>query len=270
MPGGTGKRQASMKYIASWSGGKDSTASIILAHENKEPLDLIIFSEVMFDKDISGELPEHINFIRNKCIPLFKSWGYKVEILHSELSYMDIFLREPVRGKRFGSGLRTGFPMAGKCHVNRSCKVHPIKKYLKSFNEEFTQYIGIATDEPARLDRVVKTENQTSLLQKYGYTEQMAFALCKKYGLLSPVYGFTKRGGCWFCPNAHDYELRHLRDNHRELWDKLLGLEKLPGLIGNKWNTLTKTSIHNKEEQFMWEDRQINIFDCGVERLGEA
>ena len=50
-----------MKYIASWSGGKDSTASIILAHENKEPLDLIIFSEVMFDKDISGELPEHIN-----------------------------------------------------------------------------------------------------------------------------------------------------------------------------------------------------------------
>lgn len=36
-----------MKYIASWSGGKDSTASIILAHEHNEPLDLIIFSEVM-------------------------------------------------------------------------------------------------------------------------------------------------------------------------------------------------------------------------------
>ena len=34
-----------MKYIASWSGGKDSTASIILAHEHNEPLDLIIFSE---------------------------------------------------------------------------------------------------------------------------------------------------------------------------------------------------------------------------------
>ena len=66
-----------MKYIASWSGGKDSTASIILAHENNEPLDLIIFSEVMFDKNISGELPEHIDFIKNKCIPLFKGWGTK-------------------------------------------------------------------------------------------------------------------------------------------------------------------------------------------------
>ena len=31
-----------MKYIASWSGGKDSTASIILAHEHNEPLDLIM------------------------------------------------------------------------------------------------------------------------------------------------------------------------------------------------------------------------------------
>ena len=48
-------------YIASWSGGKDSTASIILAHEHGEPLDLIIFSEVMFDRETSGELPEHID-----------------------------------------------------------------------------------------------------------------------------------------------------------------------------------------------------------------
>lgn len=32
-----------MKYIASWSGSKDSTASIILAHENNEPIDSIVF-----------------------------------------------------------------------------------------------------------------------------------------------------------------------------------------------------------------------------------
>ena len=47
------------RYIASFSGGKDSVATIILAKENKELLDTIIFSEVMFDKDVSGELPEH-------------------------------------------------------------------------------------------------------------------------------------------------------------------------------------------------------------------
>lgn len=250
-----------MKYIASWSGGKDSTASIILAHENHEPLDLIIFSEVMFDEETSGELPEHIDFIKNKCISLFESWGYEIKILHAKLTYMNIFLRQPTRGKRFGTGMITGFPMSGRCQINRSVKVEPIKKFLKEFDEEFTQYIGIAIDEPVRLERVVKTKDQISLLQKYGYTEKMAFDLCRKYDLLSPVYDFAPRGGCWFCPNARDCELRHLRNNHRNLWNKLLELEKIPNLIGNKWNTLTNTSIHDKEEQFKWEDAQMSIFD---------
>lgn len=248
-----------MKYIASWSGGKDSTASIILAHENNEPLDLIIFSEVMFDKNISGELPEHIDFIKNKCIPLFESWGYEVEILHSDKTYIDSFYHIATKGKRIGRKL--GFPMSGKCAINKDCKIKPIRKFWKSLDCEFMQYIGIAIDEPVRIDRVARTTNQISLLQKYGYTEQMAFELCKKYDLLSPIYEFAPRGGCWFCPNARDCELRHLRKNHEVLWNNLLELENQPNLIGNKWNTLKQISIHDKEEQFMWEDRQMNIFD---------
>ena len=183
-----------MRYVASWSGGKDSTASIILAHENNEPLDLIIFSEVMFDKDISGELPEHIDFIKNIAIPLFESWGYETKILHADLTYMDMFLRQPTRGKRSGTGMITGFPMSGRCHVNRDAKILPIKRFLKSFEEGSTQYIGIAVDEPARLDRIVKSTDQVSLLQKYGYTEQMAFDLCKEYDLLSPRCKIVYRG----------------------------------------------------------------------------
>ncbi len=250
-----------MKYIASFSGGKDSTATIILAHEHNEPLDLIIFSEVMFDKNISGELPEHIEFIKNKCIPLFESWGYETKILHSKKTYLDIFMAEPTKGKRKGLGLVTGFPMMGACAINKPCKVKPIKDFFKSVDYEYTQYIGIATDEPVRLDRVVKSKNQTSLLQKYGYTEEMALNLCKKYDLLSPIYDFSPRNGCWFCPNMRDSQLRYLRDNHRNLWDKLLELERTPNLIGNKWNMLTQTSIHDKEEQFMWEQQQFHIKD---------
>lgn len=67
-----------MKYLSCWSGGKDSTASIILAHEHGEPLDIILFSEVMFDRKrgISGENPEHIRFIKDTK-PLFESWDMK-------------------------------------------------------------------------------------------------------------------------------------------------------------------------------------------------
>lgn len=248
-----------MKYIASWSGGKDSTASIILAHENNEPLDLIIFSEVMFDKDISGELPEHIDFIKNKCIPLFEDWGYETKILHSDKTYMDIFMHEPVRGKRFGTGMKVGFPATGMCGIQKPCKLKPIKKFFKELDSDYIEYVGIAKDEPKRLERLC--ENKISLLGKYKYTEQMALDICKKYNLLSPIYNFAPRGGCWFCPNAKDCWLRHLRNNHREYWNTLLWLETIPNLIGNKWNTLKQTSIHDKEEQFFWEDNQINIFD---------
>ena len=250
-----------MKYIASWSGGKDSTASIILAHEHGEPLDLIIFSEVMFDEYTSGELPEHINFIKKQAIPRFEEWGYEVKILRASLNYMDIFMREPTRGKRFGTGMKTGFPMAGRCQINRSVKVKPIKDFFKTVDYEYTQYIGIAVDEPVRLERVVKTDNQISLLQKYGYTEKMAFDLCEKYNLLSPIYEFAPRGGCWFCPNARLAELKHLRTHYPDLWKKLLDLENEKNLIGNVWNTLTHTSIHDMEDRFYWEDRQVTLFD---------
>lgn len=253
-----------MKYIASWSGGKDSTASIILAHENKEPLDLIIFSEVMFDKNISGELPEHIDFIKNKCIPLFESWGYEVKILHSDKTYLDCFFQtveKPLRHAH-NKGKNKGFPMAGHCNVNRDCKSKPISNFYKNIKDEVIQYVGIAIDEEKRLERIrISDVPKISLLEKYGYTEQMAFNLCKKYDLLSPIYEFAPRGGCWFCPNARDCELRNLRNNHRDLWEKLLELENTPNLIGNIWNTLTQTSIHDKEEQFFWEDNQITIFD---------
>lgn len=251
-----------MKYIASWSGGKDSTASIILAHEHNEPLDLIIFSEVMFDENISGELPEHIDFIKNKAIPVFESWGYEVKILHSNKTFLDSFYhirRKSIYANRIGK--RQGFPMASTCDINSTCKMPPIKKFFKNMKEEFIQYIGIAVDEPVRMERVVKAENKVSLLQKYGYTEQMALDLCKKYDLLSPIYEFAPRSGCWFCPNAKEAVLKHLRTNHRDLWDKLLALEDEPNLIGHKWNTLTDTGIHDWEERFYWEERQMNIFD---------
>ena len=51
------------KYVASCSGGKDSVATLLLAAQHNEPLDEAVFSEVMFDQDTSGEVPEHRDFI---------------------------------------------------------------------------------------------------------------------------------------------------------------------------------------------------------------
>ncbi len=254
-----------MKYIASWSGGKDSTASIILAHKHGEPLDLIIFSEVMFDAETSGELPEHIDFIKSRAIPVFENWGYKTVILRSDKNFMSCFNHVVTRSEK-RAGMRQGFPIVGKCKINRDCKTDPIEKFLRHYPEAVTQYIGIAIDEPKRIKRVEKSKTQISLLQKYGYTGQMAFELCEQYNLLSPIYDFAKRGGCWFCPNARYNELKHLRTNHKDLWNKILELENETNMIGSMWNTLKGTRLHDWEERFYWEERQISIFDFWMKR----
>lgn len=65
-------------YIASCSFGKDSIATILLALENGEPLDRIVFVEVMFDnkRGISGEDPDHIKWVKDVAIPKIEElWG---------------------------------------------------------------------------------------------------------------------------------------------------------------------------------------------------
>ena len=70
------------KYVASCSGGKDSVATLLLAAQHNEPLDEAVFSEVMFDKDTSGEVPEHRDFIYDRLKPFCeKELGIKFTMI---------------------------------------------------------------------------------------------------------------------------------------------------------------------------------------------
>lgn len=254
-------------YVASCSFGKDSIAQIILAHLHNEPLDIIVYSEVMFDEQISAEIPEHKEFIYNKAIPTFESWGFRVEVVRSKKTFQDCFYHKIKRSKypeRIGKYV--GFPLTGKCNVNRECKIPPIKQFYK--REEMknaVQYIGIAVDEPKRLERL-DGEKEISLLAKYDFTENDAKELCKEYGLLSPIYEFSKRGGCFFCPNAKQGELRNLYNNHPELWQRLVEMEKEENLCSPYFRNITREKICDIGERFYWENAQMNIFDFITER----
>lgn len=166
-----------MLYFHSWSGGKDSTASVILDHIHGLPPSKIIFSEVMFDKKrgISGELPEHIDFVMNKAKPLFESWGYTVEIVHAEKDYLDLFFHVLQRSKvEERIGKHVGWLLGGACAANRDLKIKPIRDYYKRLDlagAEYRQYVGIAIDEPKRLERL-RGSNKISLLETFGYINQ--------------------------------------------------------------------------------------------------
>lgn len=91
-------------YIASCSFGKDSIATILLALENNEPLDRVVFAEVMFDheKGISGEIPEHIEWIYNIAIPKLENMGVKVDVVRAKRDYVQLCNTIYKRGTRIG------------------------------------------------------------------------------------------------------------------------------------------------------------------------
>ena len=208
-----------------------------------------MYCEVMFDADLSGEVPEHRDFIYEKAIPTLERMGVKVRVLRSEQTYVGLFTGRITRGPK--KGLLRSFPIAGRCAVQRDCKLKPIRQFQRTLPLDTVQYIGIAKDEFKRLQRLKK--GQVSLLEKYDHTEQDARRLCQRAGLLSPVYQFTDRGGCWFCPNAKRAELRHLYDHHPELWGRMLELQALPGKVSEKFDRTRRFS--DIDEQFRREDQ---------------
>lgn len=223
-------------------------ASILLAKQHGEPLDEAVYCEVMFDKAISGEVPEHRDFIYNIGVPALERMGIRVTILRGPKTYVDLFTGQVTRGPK--KGLLRAFPICGRCAVQRDCKVRPIQRYQKTLPPDTVQYLGIAKDEGKRLQRL--TGQQISLLEKYNCTEQDAKQLCQEAGLLSPVYDFSDRGGCFFCPNAKRKELRHLYDHHPDLWNRMLELQALPGKVSEKFNR--KETFADIDAAFRQED----------------
>jgi hypothetical protein len=125
-------------------------------------------------------------------------------------------------------GKLPGWPIGGMCVIQSQCKLPPIRKYYKRFDEPVMQYVGIAADEPLRLARM--KDNQISLLAKYGYTEEMAMNKCIEYGLVSPIYENSHRGGCWFCPNCKIKVFAEFRKKYPELWKEIQNLSRVPNL----------------------------------------
>lgn len=134
----------------------------------------------------------------------------------------------------------------------------PIRKYQRGLDPDTVQYVGIAKDEQERLVRL-EGQKKLSLLDKYEIDEVDTFPICKKHGLLSPIYDFTNRGGCFFCPNAKEKELRHLYDHHKDLWDRLLDLQKVPNKATDRFNRDLR--FDEIDAMFRMDDAQVSIFE---------
>ena len=153
---------------------------VLLAAQHNEPLDEAVFSEVMFDKDTSGEVPEHRDFIYDRLKPFCeKELGIKFTILHADKTYDDVFHHVITRGPHKGEV--RGFAWAGMCADRIGLKIPPVRKYNAALSPDTVSYVGIAADEPKRLARLDEI-HKVSLLAKYGMTEADATSSVRNTG----------------------------------------------------------------------------------------
>ena len=234
-----------MKYVASLSFGKDSMAMIIKIKELGLPLDEVIYVDIMFDDDTSGETPEMASFI-TKAEKILKE-KFNIEVTHLRgVTFKEQFYKVKQRGKHIGDNY--GFPYTIGSWCNDRLKMQPIKEYMRKQTDEVIQYVGIAYDEPERYERL-NHETHIAPLYDLKITEKEAMEICEKYDLLSPIYKTSFRGGCWFCPKQRLSQLKWLYQEHNDLWNTLRDMEK------DSFNTFKpNTTLKDLEERFKNDD----------------
>lgn len=189
-----------MKHIALYSGGKDSTAMLILIKQNNIPLDEMIYADV--GSWMWPGVDEHLQ---------------KVE------QYMDMTITKIDISENIKEGFRKwGFPSP----LVRWCtgmKRDGINKYLGKYKGGLTQYVGMAADELHRTGNKRYKKGIISFpLIDYGYTEKMALELCYNKGFdFGGVYEHRSRYNCWCCPLQTLNELRVLFKFYPELWKEM-------------------------------------------------
>ena len=225
-----GHREEKTMNIFNLSFGKDSMATLILATEQGIPIDRVMYCEIKFNDEISGEHPLMAEWIPEAERILKERFGITVEHAFNG-TYLQHFFTKKQKGKYVGSSM--SFPLVIGAWCNSRLKIAAISKYLVQFKKQtITQFVGIAYDEPRRWERMkakeTKNRKYRSLLVEQELTEQDAFRICEKYGLLSPMYKSNDeiyRGGCWFCPKQCNADLYSLWKNYPDYYQKLVELE---------------------------------------------
>lgn len=225
-----------MKYILSLSFGKDSMALLIEVLKRGLPLDYVIFCVIMFNDVISGEHPlmaEWLPSAEKKALKLLKQYGYDnvpLVKLTAKKNFTEQFYTVKAKGNHIGD--RYGYPYTIGAWCNDRLKLQPIKQFIKDVIKEsgaVTEYIGIAKDEPKRLERYKELESKTHkyiTLADLDIDELQDMDICRQHDLLSPKYTNSFRGGCWFCPKQSMSDLYELWKNYPEYFNMLVEMEK--------------------------------------------
>lgn len=210
------------EWVVSWSGGKDSTATIILMHKYNIPIKDIYYVRMMYDDNLAATTPEMTQFV-DKCVKILTEWGYKVHVIKSEKTAMDLANAVCLKSKIES---RNNKKYGIRYFCRRACQFQSVKQdtieHKIKVKDEY-QMIGYAADEIERLHRL--DDRRRSMLQICNIKEVDTFNICLNAGMLAPIYidGYG-RDGCFFCPNCSNREIKIFKKQHPELVDKIYNM----------------------------------------------
>lgn len=223
-----------MKHIVSFSGGKDSTAMLLRMLEENMQVDEIIYC------DTYKEFPQMYKHIEKIKKYIKEKYNKEITTLKAEKDFdYYMFEHEKTRGKNKGKrGYGWSTMLCRWCTSN--LKTNVINKYLKAKNEEYTEYIGIACDEPKRI------KDKCYPLIDWGMTEKDCLHYCYERGFdYDGLYEHFDRVSCWCCPLKNLKELEILYKYYPELWEELKKMDK------RAYNQFRKDySVEQLEEKF--------------------
>ena len=221
-----------MNNIISLSGGKDSTAMLLMMLEKKIKVDHIVFF------DTGWEFPEMIEHIDK----LEKYIGREIIRLKSKIPFDEMFIK-------YGfASFNYRWCMAEKRNaINKFCNHH----------KPFTQWIGFSYDEAKRIK---KTIGYCYPLVDWKVTEEDALKYCHEKGFnWDGLYKKFRRVSCWNCPLQSLKELKMLWLHFPEYWKKLLEMQKQCKWQFRKDYTLDKLDERFRKEENYYQLELINL-----------
>lgn len=242
-------------HIASFSGGKDSTAMVLHMIELGSPLDEVLYC------DTTMEFPAMLRHIE-KVRKVVENARIKFTVIRANHDFEYFMLHHKPNRKKEELKDKVGYSWPGS--LSRWCteqlKKMVIERHLRTLREKYEviQYIGIAADEGYRLDRKNnQAPNMRFPLVEWGWDESTALNYCLSKGYdWEGLYEIFKRVSCWCCPLQSLDELRKLRLHFPELWERLKNLDK------QTWRTFkpNNQSVENLEKRF---DLEIALTESG-------
>ena len=207
-------------HAVSLSGGKDSTAMLLLMVERGLPIHAVLTA------DTGMEFPEMYEHLQKLDDYLFAERGLHLTWLRHPKGFEWLMFEEKKQRpasienrQRLGVSLYgNGWPGPRVRWCTGQLKTHLIHKEINRLKGQYraVSYVGIAADEPKRI------KNERYPLVDWGITEKEALQICYDRGYdFGGLYQIYRRCSCWCCPLQGIGELRKLRQHHPELWERL-------------------------------------------------